>query len=114
MSSTDARVLAAEAGSRAVPVGGDRGAQSAGGVAAAGQQEARDRPDGDDAGTTQHRTAAEGSAHVSGTPDRVKNHRADVNQTTTSAVSTVPPRTGSAQPGSPRTRRPSIFAAYAP
>ena len=44
-------------------------------------------------------------------PDRVKNHSADVSQTSTNAVNTVPPSTGSNQPGVPRSRRPSILAA---
>ena len=49
--------------------------------------------------------------HVSGSPDRVKNHSAAVSQIVTSSVSTLPPSTGNVQPGSPRMRRPSIFAA---
>ena len=47
-------------------------------------------------------------------PETVKNHSAELNQTTVSATASAPPSTGSVHPGNPRSRSASIFAAKMP
>lgn len=51
------------------------------------------------------------SRQVSGMPVRVKNHKEAVSQSRLSVPTSVPPTTGRVQPGSPRSRRLSIFVA---
>lgn len=55
-----------------------------------------------------------GTGHHSGSPEAVKYHRAELNQTTTSTVVSNPPSTGSVHPGSPAIRSDSILAANTP
>src|SRR5664279_2711539 len=47
-------------------------------------------------------------------PEAVKNHSAELNQTTVSATASAPPSTGSVHAGNPGSRSASIFAAKMP
>jgi hypothetical protein len=56
----------------------------------------------------------DGQGHHSAAPGWVKYQKAEENHTTVSRAVSSPPSTGSDQPGSPRSRSDSIFAANAP